>query len=203
MKYIYFDASSGLSGDMILGALLDLGVAPSLFKKKMAELKLPVDIQIQETKRASLRGLKVTVKVKAKKTTGNINFSLKQGGYITCRVLDPYGYTLSSDPAVYAYNFRGELVSSSYISSFDGRYALNGLPSGKYRVRATYYGEEDYMSEFYDNKLHLTISNPNIDRITVKRVTVSYLDDVIKDITDSGLLSLLSASSWISLMVTW
>ena len=45
MKYIYFDASSGLSGDMILGALLDLGVAPSLFKKKMAELKLPVDIQ--------------------------------------------------------------------------------------------------------------------------------------------------------------
>jgi len=67
MKYIYFDASAGLSGDMILGALLDLGVSPSLFKKKMAELKLPVDIQIKETKRASLRGLKVDVTVKTKK----------------------------------------------------------------------------------------------------------------------------------------
>ncbi|MBC8358415.1 MAG: nickel pincer cofactor biosynthesis protein LarC [Candidatus Aminicenantes bacterium] len=67
MKYVYFDASAGLSGDMILGALLDLGVSPSLFKKKMAELKLPVDIQIKETKRASLRGLKVDVTVKTKK----------------------------------------------------------------------------------------------------------------------------------------
>jgi uncharacterized protein (TIGR00299 family) protein len=68
MKYIYFDASAGLSGDMILGALLDLGVSSSLFKEKIAELKLPVEIQLKETKRASLRGLKVDVLVKAKKT---------------------------------------------------------------------------------------------------------------------------------------
>jgi len=67
MKYIYFDASAGLSGDMILGALLDLGVSSSLFKDKIAELRLPVDIQIKETKRASLRGLKVDVLVKNKK----------------------------------------------------------------------------------------------------------------------------------------
>ncbi len=68
MKYIYFDASAGLSGDMILGALLDLGVPSSLFREKMAELKLPVEIQFKETKRATLRGLKVDVLVKAKKT---------------------------------------------------------------------------------------------------------------------------------------
>ncbi len=63
MKYIYFDASAGLSGDMILGALLDLGVSPSLFKEKMAGLKLPVDIRVKETKRTSLRALKVDVLV--------------------------------------------------------------------------------------------------------------------------------------------
>jgi hypothetical protein len=63
MKYAYFDASSGLSGDMILGALLDLGASRMLFRKKMAELRLPVDIVIRETKRASLRGLEVEVKV--------------------------------------------------------------------------------------------------------------------------------------------
>ncbi len=64
MKYVYFDASSGLSGDMILGALLDLGVSQDKFIQKMAELALPVDIQIEETKRASLRALKVDVHVR-------------------------------------------------------------------------------------------------------------------------------------------
>jgi uncharacterized protein (TIGR00299 family) protein len=64
MKYAYFDASSGLSGDMILGALLDLGASRTLFRKKMAELRLPVELAIRETKRASLRGLEVEVKVK-------------------------------------------------------------------------------------------------------------------------------------------
>jgi uncharacterized protein (TIGR00299 family) protein len=68
MKYCYFDASTGLSGDMILGALLDLGVSSSLFKEKMNQLGLPVEIKIKETKRASLRGLKVDVLVKRKKT---------------------------------------------------------------------------------------------------------------------------------------
>ena len=64
MKFRYFDAASGLSGDMILGALLDLGVPKNLFIKKMAGLNLPVNIQIKETKRSSLRGLKVDVSVK-------------------------------------------------------------------------------------------------------------------------------------------
>ncbi len=67
MRYVYFEASSGVSGDMILGALLDCGIAPSAFKKKMSELKLPVDITIKEVKRASLRGLKVDVRIQSKK----------------------------------------------------------------------------------------------------------------------------------------
>jgi len=66
MHFAYFDAFAGLSGDMILGALLDIGVSSSFFKKKMAELNLPVEIQIKEAKRASLRGLRVSVKVKRK-----------------------------------------------------------------------------------------------------------------------------------------
>ncbi len=67
MNTIYFDASAGASGDMILGALLDLGIPPSDFKKKMAGLKLPVEIAIKEVKRSSLRGLKVDVRIDTKK----------------------------------------------------------------------------------------------------------------------------------------
>ncbi len=63
MKYVYFDAFSGCSGDMILGALLDLGVDRSEFQRRMQALALPVRISIRETRRATLRGLKVEVAV--------------------------------------------------------------------------------------------------------------------------------------------
>ncbi len=69
MKFIYFDASSGLSGDMILAALLDLGVSKAPFREKMASLNLPVKIDIKETKRAGLRGLKADVRVKRNKAS--------------------------------------------------------------------------------------------------------------------------------------
>lgn len=87
MKFVYFDACTGLSGDMILGALLDLGVSLSTFKKKMDELRLPVEIRITETKRASLRGLKVDILVKRKKTAprrwANIETLIKESVFST------------------------------------------------------------------------------------------------------------------------
>ncbi|MFC2158062.1 nickel insertion protein [Acidobacteriota bacterium] len=66
MKYIYFDAASGASGDMILGALLDLGVPHQFFIDAVDKMDLPVEIRIHETKRSSIRGLKVDVDVKRK-----------------------------------------------------------------------------------------------------------------------------------------
>ncbi len=64
MKFIYFDAKAGLSGDMILGALLDLGASRAKFKARLAALNLPVGIRIQEAERSNLRALKVEVLVK-------------------------------------------------------------------------------------------------------------------------------------------
>jgi uncharacterized protein (TIGR00299 family) protein len=64
MKFVYFDGSSGLSGDMILGALLDLGVEPSLFKERMAGLRLPVSISVRRVRRGVLGALKVDVRVR-------------------------------------------------------------------------------------------------------------------------------------------
>jgi uncharacterized protein (TIGR00299 family) protein len=65
MKYAYFDGSSGLSGDMILAALLDLGVEPSLFKEKMSTLRLPVEINVHRVRRGAFGALKVDVHIRA------------------------------------------------------------------------------------------------------------------------------------------
>jgi len=64
MKYVYLDASSGASGDMILGALLDLGVDPDLFKKRMSGLRLPVEIGVRRVRRGGFGAVKVDVRIK-------------------------------------------------------------------------------------------------------------------------------------------
>ncbi len=63
MKYVYLDASSGVSGDMCLGALLDLGVDPALFKEKMAGLHLPVEIAVRRVRRGGFAAVKVDVEI--------------------------------------------------------------------------------------------------------------------------------------------
>jgi uncharacterized protein (TIGR00299 family) protein len=65
MKYVYLDASSGVSGDMTLGALLDLGVDAALFKERMAWLRLPVEISVRRVRRGGFAALKVDVGIKA------------------------------------------------------------------------------------------------------------------------------------------
>ncbi len=67
MKYAYFDGSSGLSGDMILGALLDLGVEPARFKEAMAGLRLPVSIAVKRVRRGALGAAKVDVLVRGRR----------------------------------------------------------------------------------------------------------------------------------------
>jgi uncharacterized protein (TIGR00299 family) protein len=63
MKYVYLDASSGISGDMCLGALLDLGVDHALFKDRMAGLRLPVSIAARRVRRGGFAALKVDVEI--------------------------------------------------------------------------------------------------------------------------------------------
>lgn len=65
MRYVYFDASSGLSGDMILASLLDLGVDAALFRERMAGLRLPVTISVGRARRGGFAAVKVDVAVKA------------------------------------------------------------------------------------------------------------------------------------------
>jgi uncharacterized protein (TIGR00299 family) protein len=70
MKILYYDCFAGISGDMNLGAMLDLGVDQKYLLKELG--LLPIDsykIKIYKDKRGSIIGTKVDVIVSSQKKT--------------------------------------------------------------------------------------------------------------------------------------
>jgi len=68
MKILYFDCFSGLSGDMILGALVDVGVPLSYLQKELSKLPLKgYKLTVKKEKRMEIYGKKVKVKSLIKK----------------------------------------------------------------------------------------------------------------------------------------
>ena len=68
MKVAYFDCFSGIAGDMILGALLDLGVDVHVFKKELKKLSLTgYDIKVQQVECNHIAATDVEVIVKKEK----------------------------------------------------------------------------------------------------------------------------------------
>lgn len=65
MKIAYFDCFSGISGDMILGALADLGIELSFFQKELKKLNLQggYSLSYRKLKRGIIETTKVDVKV--------------------------------------------------------------------------------------------------------------------------------------------
>ncbi|MGP0564786.1 MULTISPECIES: nickel pincer cofactor biosynthesis protein LarC [unclassified Nitrospina] len=64
MKTLYFDCYTGISGDMILGALVDLGVDLKVLREGLQTLGLKdYEIKSRRVKRGHLAGSKVDVKV--------------------------------------------------------------------------------------------------------------------------------------------
>ncbi len=69
----YFDCFSGISGDMSLGALIDLGVEPRWLKERLGTM-IPLsefDIIVTETQRSGVRATRVSVKTREGGTARN------------------------------------------------------------------------------------------------------------------------------------
>lgn len=65
MKVLYFDCFSGISGDMTLGALIDLGIDKELFKSELDKLNLAgYEIRIEKAMKNGIKGTDVNVVLK-------------------------------------------------------------------------------------------------------------------------------------------
>jgi len=64
MKIAYFDCFSGISGDMILGALIDAGLDPELLRKELAKLDLHgVEVDFQPTSKHAIAAIQAEVRL--------------------------------------------------------------------------------------------------------------------------------------------
>ncbi len=61
MRTLLIDGSAGLAGDMMLGALLDVGYPQEALRETVAALGVPASVRCVESSRGGIRGLKVTV----------------------------------------------------------------------------------------------------------------------------------------------
>src|SRR3972149_860780 len=66
MKIAYFDCFAGISGDMILGALLDCGLDEKLWREKLSLLPISgYELKVSTVSKHHLSGKKVDIKIKA------------------------------------------------------------------------------------------------------------------------------------------
>lgn len=61
MRVLYLDFSAGVSGDMLLGALADLGVPRDVFEETVRALRTAARLSFSEASRGGIRGLRAEV----------------------------------------------------------------------------------------------------------------------------------------------
>jgi len=78
MKIAYFDCFAGISGDMILGALLDCGLDEKLWREKLSLLLISgYEIKVSTVSKHHLSGKKVDINIKESQKHRNLSDILK------------------------------------------------------------------------------------------------------------------------------
>ena len=89
MKILYLEPFSGISGDMFMGALLDLGASIQGLISFVMSISEGTELQIREEERASIRGKRVIVKI-PKREPGKRGFEDFLGILNRCPTLDTW-----------------------------------------------------------------------------------------------------------------
>jgi hypothetical protein len=63
MKVAYIDCVAGVSGDMLLGALIDLGLPLSFLEKTIKKIQLPFRLEVEQTVKGNIGATRVKVNV--------------------------------------------------------------------------------------------------------------------------------------------
>ena len=61
MRVAHFDCFSGISGDMVLGAVIDAGVDPAVIRAALDSLGLPIKLEVEKVKRCGFAATKATI----------------------------------------------------------------------------------------------------------------------------------------------
>ena len=61
MRVAHFDCLSGISGDMVLGAVIDAGVPADAIRAALDSLELPIKLEVEQVKRCGFAATKATV----------------------------------------------------------------------------------------------------------------------------------------------
>ena len=61
MRIAHFDCFSGISGDMVLGALIDCGISPDSVRSVLDSLGLPIQLEVERVKRCGFAATKATI----------------------------------------------------------------------------------------------------------------------------------------------
>ncbi|MDR2052547.1 MAG: nickel pincer cofactor biosynthesis protein LarC [Treponema sp.] len=123
MKVLHFDCYAGISGDMALGALVDLGADPEMLRSELA--KLGVDgwkLDFVEDERGGLRGLHAAVELEGE--TGHIARDEEHGDGPAHPGRDNGGHSHGGDHAHRSWRDIRALIEKSAISAGAKKRAL-------------------------------------------------------------------------------
>ena len=89
-KVGWLDLSCGVSGDMLLGSLVDAGIALELLAEAVGSLRLPVRLHAETVTRAGLRALHVTVVITGEAGSGPVRTWGSVRDLLTAAPLKPH-----------------------------------------------------------------------------------------------------------------